>query len=178
MKKTNIIATTGFWLMFLAIVFAIATNGGLRTIMNFLHLPSFLVTIGGAFFAVMATADSPGDYVDGLKSIVYAYKKAAVQTDQMSQQILELSDTARKEGLLSLEEKSQEIENEFLSKGIRLVVDGTDPELVRDILENELLHKEERDKKRILELVLHIHSSSLSTVLHPWSQPTLDSVAL
>ena len=58
MKKTNIIAFTGFWLMLLAIIFGIATNGGLNTIMNFLHFPSFLVTIGGAFFAVMATADS------------------------------------------------------------------------------------------------------------------------
>lgn len=149
MKRTNIIASTGFWLMLAAIVFGIATNGGLQTIWNFLHFPSFLVTVGGAFFGVMATADSLEDYVDGLRSIVDAYKKVEVQTDQMSQQILELSDTARKEGLLSLEERSQEIENEFLSKGIRLIVDGTDPELVRDILENELQHKEERDKKRV-----------------------------
>ena len=149
MKKTNVIAVTGFWLMLGAIVFGIATNGGLKTIGNFLHLPSFLVTFGGAFFAVMATADSLGDYLDGLRSIFDAYKKVEVKTDQISQQILELSDTARKEGLLSLEEKSHEIENDFLEKGIRLIVDGTDPELVRDILENELQHKEERDKKRV-----------------------------
>lgn len=56
---------------------------------------------------------------------------------------------ARKEGLLSLEENRDDIQEDFLGKGIRLIVDGTDPELVRDILENELLHKEERDKKRI-----------------------------
>ena len=78
-----------------------------------------------------------------------AYKRVEVKTDMISQQILELSDTARKEGLLSLEEASHDIENEFLEKGIRLIVDGTDPELVRDILENELSHKEERDKKRV-----------------------------
>lgn len=149
MKRTNVIATMGFWLMLFAIVFGIATNGGLVTVVNFLHLPSFLVTVGGAFFAVMATADSLGDYVDGLKSFRDAYKRVEIQTDQMSRQILELSDTARKEGLLSLEEKSHEIENDFLGKGIRLIVDGTDPELVRDILENELQHKEERDKKRV-----------------------------
>lgn len=149
MKKTNVIATMGFWLMLGAIVFGIATNGGLATIKNFIHFPSFLVTVGGAFFGVMATADSLEDYLDGLRSIVVAYKKVEVKTDQMSLQILELSDTARKEGLLSLEEKSHEVENEFLEKGLRLIVDGTDPELVRDILENELLHKEERDKKRV-----------------------------
>ena len=60
MRKTNVIATTGFWLMLAAIVFGIATNGGLQTILNFIHFPSFLVTVGGAFFAVMATADSLG----------------------------------------------------------------------------------------------------------------------
>ena len=62
MKTTNVIATTGFWLMLGAIVFGIATNGGLKTIWNFLHLPSALVTFGGAFFAVMATADSLAEY--------------------------------------------------------------------------------------------------------------------
>lgn len=124
MKKTNRIATAGFWLMLAAIIFGIATNGGLSTIVNFLHLPSFLVTFGGAFFAAMATADSLEDYADGLRSIRDAYKKVEIKADQMSRQILELSDTARKEGLLSLEEKSHEIEN-------------------------ELLHKEERDKKRV-----------------------------
>ena len=138
MRKTNIIATFGFWVMLLAIVFGIATNGGLATIMNFLHLPSFIVTFGGAFAAAMATADSMEDYFDGLKSILDAYKKIEVRTDQISAKILELSDVSRKEGLLSLEEACEQIDNEFLEKGIRLIVDGTDPDLVRDILENEL----------------------------------------
>lgn len=97
----------------------------------------------------MATADSLNDYLDGLRSIFDAYKKVEAKPEQISQQILEFSDTARKEGLLSLEEKSHGIENEFLEKGIRLIVDGTDPELVRDILENELQHKEERNRKRV-----------------------------
>ena len=90
MRKTNIIATFGFWVMLLAIVFGIATNGGLATIMNFLHLPSFIVTFGGAFAAAMATADSMEDYFDGLKSILDAYKKIEVRTDQISAKILEL----------------------------------------------------------------------------------------
>ena len=149
MRKTNVFATAGFWIMLAAIVFGIATNGGLATIMNFLHLPSFIVTFGGAFAAAMATADSMGDYLDGLKSIFDAYKKVEVKTDRISAKILELSDVARKEGLLSLEEACEQLDNEFLEKGIRLIVDGTDPDLVRDILENELIHKAERDKKRI-----------------------------
>ena len=149
MKKKNKIATTGFWLMLFTMILGIATNGGIGTIMNFLHLPSFLVTFGGAFFAVMATADSMEDYLDGLKSFRVAYQKVEVSPLEVTEKILQISDIARKDGLLSLEEKSHEIENEYLEKGIRLIVDGTDPELVKDILENELLHKEVRDKKRV-----------------------------
>ena len=149
MQKLNVAGVTGFWLCFCAIIFGIITNGGLQTIMNFIHLPSFIVTIGGAMFAVMATADSFEDYIDGLKSIYYAYQKYPQTTEQVSEQIIEMSDVARKEGLLYLEEYADQIEDEFFSKSVRLIVDGSEPELVRDILESELMHKEERNERRI-----------------------------
>ena len=60
-----------------------------------------------------------------------------------------MSNTARKEGLLALEEAANGIEDEFLKKGIMLVVDGTDPELVRGIMETDLGCIEQRHKKSI-----------------------------
>jgi chemotaxis protein MotA len=63
--------------------------------------------------------------------------------------IIDLSNIARKEGLLSLEETANNLEDEFLKKGILLIVDGTDPELVRAILETELTCIENRHKKVI-----------------------------
>src|SRR5256885_9998291 len=45
---------------------------------------------------------------------------------------------ARREGLLALEDEIAEIEDAFTRKGLQLVVDGTDPELIREILENEI----------------------------------------
>ena len=149
MKKTNIVALTGFVLCFVAILFGIATNGGLETIRNFIHIPSLIVTLGGALFAVLTTADSFGDFLDGVKSFASAFQKPSISAQGMSEQILFLSDISRREGLLSLEEKNEQIEEEFLNKGIRLIVDGTDPELVRDILETELVHKEERNRRRV-----------------------------
>lgn len=149
MKKINIAGVMGICLCMGAIIFGIATNGGIHTIMNFVHVPSLIVTLGGALFAVLATADSFADYLDGIKSIFYAYRKPASTTDFVSEQIILLSDKARKEGLLSLEEQAQQLDDEFLSKAIRLIVDGSEPELVRDILENELLHREERNTRRI-----------------------------
>ena len=57
-----------------------------------------------------------------------------------------MSNVGRKEGLLALEEAANGIEDEFLKKGIMLVVDGTDPELVRGILETDMVCLETRHK--------------------------------
>ena len=149
MKKLNHAGIMGFCLCFSAIIFGIATNGGIGTITNFIHIPSLIVTLGGSLFAVLATADSLKDYLDGLGSIFYAYRSSEVTTEYACEQLIQMADLARREGLLSLEEYASSIEDTFLSKGIRLIVDGSDPELVKDIMENELIHKAERDKKRI-----------------------------
>jgi len=53
---------------------------------------------------------------------------------------------ARKEGILTLEEESRSLDNKFLQTGIRLVVDGTPSEMVREILETEIVSLQERHK--------------------------------
>ena len=59
------------------------------------------------------------------------------------------ANVARKEGLLSLEEAASDINDDFLKKGIMLIVDGTDPELVRGIMETELDCIDARHKEKI-----------------------------
>jgi chemotaxis protein MotA len=58
--------------------------------------------------------------------------------------IVTFSEKARREGLLALEDDLDELEDEFLRKGIQLVVDGTDPEIIRNIMETELNHMQSR----------------------------------
>lgn len=60
------------------------------------------------------------------------------------EQIVGLADKVRREGLLYLENQLPQIEDGFMRKGIQLVVDGTDPELVRQILETEIYSIQER----------------------------------
>ena len=62
---------------------------------------------------------------------------------------MDLSNVARKEGLLALEEMANNIEDDFLKKGIMLIVDGTDPELVRNIMETELNSVDKRHNEKI-----------------------------
>ncbi|MCI8327405.1 MAG: motility protein A [Lachnospiraceae bacterium] len=145
----NLASITGFFLCFVIILSGVATNGGLSTLGTFIHFPSMLVTFGGAFLAVLAACDSFRDYFDGLKSFPEALKKKEEQVLDIPEQIFEMSNLARKEGLLALEEKSSEIKDEFMKKGIMLVVDGTDPELVKDIMETEMIHKSERNRVKI-----------------------------
>ena len=89
------------------------------------------------------------DFISGLKSFTLIFKTPSLDTPQIIKKIIDLSNIARKEGLLSLEEAAADLDDAFLKKGILLIVDGTDPELVRGILETELTCIEDRHKKRI-----------------------------
>lgn len=149
MKKMNMSALTGFLCCFGAIITGIATNGGIRTILNFIHIPSMLVTFGGAIFAVMITSESFGEFADGLRSFSAAMSRQTRNLDDIANQIYEMAVISRKDGLLALEEYSTKIENPYMQKGIRLTVDGTDPELVKDILETDLLHTSENNRRRV-----------------------------
>ena len=69
MKRINISAITGFMCCFGMILIGVATNGGLKTILNFIHIPSMIITFGGALCAVMITSNSFKDYIQALISI-------------------------------------------------------------------------------------------------------------
>lgn len=65
---------------------------------------------------------------------------------ERARQLVELAQKARREGLLALEEDARNIDDPFLQKGLQLVVDGTEPEIVRAVLESEIAVWEEREK--------------------------------
>ncbi len=121
---------------------------GVASVKAFLDAPSAMITFGGAFSCVLVS-HTMQDFINGIKGIKLAFKVPVLNTSEMIKNIIELSNVARKEGLLSLEEATAELEEPFLKKGILLVVDGTDPDLVRGILETELISIEDRHKKVI-----------------------------
>ena len=130
------------------VLFGIIQNGGVGALINFLDAPSAIITIGGSLSAVMCSNKLPG-FIAGLKSIALPFKEKTVDPGETINKIIELSNVSRKEGLLALEEAANSIEDEFLKKGIMLVVDGTDAELVRGILETDMISMEDRHKKTI-----------------------------
>ncbi len=129
-------------------IFGMVFGKSFATVASFLHAPSALITFGGALCCVMASY-SMNSFVAGLKSITLIFKTSVMNVPEIIQKIIDLSNVARKEGLLSLEEAASDIDDEFLKKGILLIVDGTDPELVRAIMETELVSVESRHKEKI-----------------------------
>lgn len=144
----DIASLGGIILGIVMVCLGIITSGGVEAFGNFIDVPSIFVTIGGSLSSVLGANKLP-DFINGLKSISLPFKNKVMDPSETIKQIIELSNIGRKEGLLALEEAANNIEDEFLKKGIMLVVDGTDPELVRGILETDLVCLEERHKKVI-----------------------------
>lgn len=120
------------------IVFVVVSITLKGSIGSFVDLASVMITFGGAFSATLITY--PLDkFLRSLKSVTLAFKNQIMNEGEVIKKIIELSNVARKEGLLALEEAAESIDDDFLKKGILLIVDGTDPDLVRSILETELV---------------------------------------
>ena len=132
---------------FAMVIFGIVTgDGGFALLPNFIDVPSIIITIGGSLMGVLAS-NKLSFMGTGFKSIALSMKEPSYDPAAMISNIINLSNVARKEGLLALEEAASEIEDTFLKKGIMLIVDGTDPELVRGILETDLTCTEDRHKQ-------------------------------
>lgn len=144
----DIASLLGIVLGLVMLVFGIITNAGIGGFGRYIDPASAIITFGGAFAATLASYSLP-DYIAGLKSFTLIFKTTAMNASEMIQKIIELSNVARKEGLLSLEESAADLDEPFLKKGILLIVDGTDPDLVRAIMETELVNVDSRHKKLI-----------------------------
>ena len=144
----DIASLAGLLLGVVMFVFGVFSNGGLEALGNMVDPASVIITIGGSISGVLASMKLP-EFINGLKGITLIFKNSTDDPAETIKKIIDLSNVARKEGLLALEEAANDIEDSFMKKGVMLVVDGTDPELVRAIMETSLTHIEERHKKVI-----------------------------
>jgi chemotaxis protein MotA len=142
----DIASLVGIIMGFAMFVFGVISSADISALTeSFVDVPSIIITIGGSLSGTLASFKLP-DFINGLKSISMPFKEKSTDPAEIIKSVIDLSNIGRKEGLLALEEAANGIEDEFLKKGIMLVVDGTDPELVRDILETDLMCLEDRHK--------------------------------
>jgi chemotaxis protein MotA len=121
---------------------------------KFIDPPAILMVFGGAI--AVALVGYP------LKQVINVFgilKKPFFSKPDNPVELIEtlvgLAETARRDGLLALESKAQEIRDPFVTLGIQLSVDGTRAEIVEEILRTEMdaLDSRHREAKKILELV-------------------------
>lgn len=99
--------------------------------------PAMLLVIGGTLGAAMASGLMK-DFTSFGGSLKHALMSKPEPPDETIAQMVEFAERARREGLLALEETAKSVDDPFLRKGIELAVDGTDPEELREILENDI----------------------------------------
>ena len=115
--------------------FAFSVNFG--NLWNFFDAASILITIGCTLFIVCASF--PGSMLKAMpKHFGIILKNKVFDPVHYIEQLVELAQIARKNGLLSLEEKANEQTDPFFKQAIMLIVDANDQDKVRAILENDI----------------------------------------
>ena len=111
----------------------------------FIDVASMLIVVGGTIAATLI-ANPLGEVVGLIGVYMKAVKNTATIPTELIEKSVGFAETARREGSLALEQAVEETDDTFLSGGVRLAVDGTEPDLIMDILETELQFIEERHK--------------------------------
>ncbi len=107
-----------------------------------IQLTAAFIVYGGCLGAMLAEFPLP-KFIAGIKGCMAAFKKAPDHTIHYIEKIVECANIVRKQGILALEPKLQEIEDPFFKKGLQLLIDGTEPRVMRDVLETDLIYHEE-----------------------------------
>ena len=110
---------------------------------NYAAPAAILIVVGGTVGSTMACYP-PNVLKNMLKIIRVAFEARDVDLPGDVELVVEAANVARREGILALEERTAQMDDRFLKKGIMLIVDGSDPELVRSIMDTELIFIRER----------------------------------
>jgi chemotaxis protein MotA len=139
----------GVVLGFIVVSGAIVAGGGWQM---FIHIPSMAITIGGMLCATLIHFSLPQFL--GIFSVV---KKTIVtkipSQSELIQKMVNYAAINRRDGALALEQEIRNVNDFFFSKGMQMLVDGQDPEQIRELMSMEIQHLQDRHSrgKKILE---------------------------
>ncbi len=140
MKKFDLVPLMGIFAGLTLIIIAIANQGN---IMIFWSLSSLIITILGSFAAL--TASYPFKVLLEVPKILkQAFISPMDNRNELVEIFSKLSRKARSEGLLSLEDEIEDIDDEFLVRGLQMVVDGVEPDGIKEIMGLEVETVERR----------------------------------
>lgn len=145
MKKDNL-SIIGIVVGIVMLLYAM--SGGGTSLMAFIDFKSFVIVIGGSFAALLVSFSmkeikSIGSYMNVVTKNTTKDKVSFIEN------IIEISKKARKEGMLSLEGEIDNLDDEFLKQGIKLIIDGAEEDALVSILESEVENYEEKMKEGV-----------------------------
>lgn len=109
----------------------------------FVNIPSFILVVGGTLAATLINFPL-SDVLSVFNTAKNTFVQKVASTEALIEQLVEFATVARREGILALESHASEANDEFLQKSVQLAIDGTAPELIKDILTTEIAFMEDR----------------------------------
>jgi len=147
MKRRDALTAVGILLGFILMIWAMAmislSEYNVGQLKLFWDISSVIITIGGSFCAMLVNYPI-NNFRRLVKIIVQSFNEGEKSSVDIIRQFIELSKKARREGLLSLEDEINSINDNFLKKGLQMVVDGIEPETIREIMDLEISEMERR----------------------------------
>lgn len=146
MRKRDILTPIGITLGFFMIGLAIVTQAGSSGLAAFFDPSSIFIVLGGVFASLLINFKK--EQIILAKNVIReSFYKNEQRLPELIRLFIHLSERARREGILALENELDQVEDEFLRKGILLAVDGIEPEVINDIMNAEIDAMEERHYK-------------------------------
>src|SRR6185437_4930175 len=122
---------------------SVVESGSVSILFALLNIPSAMIVFGGTIGTLLVAF--PLERVTKLGKVLgVAFRQETTSERDLVNLFVRLAERARREGLLALEGEAAEIHDKSIQKGVLLVVDGTDPELVREIMESDVASMSER----------------------------------
>ncbi|WP_047981564.1 flagellar motor protein MotP [Ornithinibacillus contaminans] len=143
MRKRDLLTPIGITIGFIMIMLAILSNAGTEGFVSFLDVASILIVIGGVAGSLLINFN-----LEQIKLTGRVLKESFNQNERKLPELIDLfirlSERARREGILALENELEEVDEPFIQKGILLAIDGVEPEVIHDIMDAEIIAMEER----------------------------------
>ena len=138
----DILSMTGMLLALVAILGGNILEGGHTA--SLVQMTAFVIVAGGTLGAVMVQTPIR-TFVRAMKIAVWVVVPVKLHPEEVAEKIVSWSNIARREGLLGLEAIAEDEPDQFARTGLQLLVDGSEPEIIRAILEVEIDNKEHQD---------------------------------
>ena len=141
----DIATLSGIIVFFGFVIGSVYIGEGWAGFKPFMNAEAFMVVIGGTFCATLI--NYPMSAIIGVgKVLKQVLTSKGEDSSKLVSTFVSLSQKAKKEGFLALEGDAKAIDNDFLKRGVQLVIDGSDHEFIRNMLETELDFIRERHK--------------------------------